>query len=231
MLSVEGLGKTFRVHALKSEIRACESISFSVGEGEFIGITGRSGSGKSTVLKMIYRCYLPGSGKIVYDSAGLGLVDLCALTDREVLSLRARELGYVSQFLGAAPRSTARGLVERAVLDAGFGSDEARERTESMLSYFELPVPLWDGYVGTLSGGEKLRLNLARAMAKGPRLLLLDEPTASLDAHAKSRVRDLVVKLKGEGATMLGIFHDIEFMEGLCDRVYPMERGRLLEAV
>ncbi|MDA8426616.1 MAG: ATP-binding cassette domain-containing protein, partial [Treponema sp.] len=188
-----------------------------------------SGSGKSTILKMVYRSYLPGSGRILYDSALLGFVDLCALTDREVIGLRDREIGYVSQFLGAAPRSTSRGMVERAMLNAGFGPGEARAQTEDMLSYFEISPTLWDGYVGTLSGGEKLRLNLARAMAKKPRLLLLDEPTASLDPHAKARVRDLLMKLKAEGATMLGIFHDIAFMDGLCDRVYPMELGRFRE--
>ncbi len=93
--------------------------------------------------------------------------------------------------------------------------------------HFELDPSLWDSYAQTFSGGEKLRLNIARAMIKHPRLLLLDEPTASLDRHSKQRVRQLIEQLKKEGTTMLGIFHDIEFMEGLCDREYRMARGKV----
>jgi alpha-D-ribose 1-methylphosphonate 5-triphosphate synthase subunit PhnL len=230
LLSVRNLSKRFELKDLGTEISACEDVSFSVGTGEFVGITGRSGSGKSTILKMIYRSYLPGSGSIVYDSGLFGLVDICALSDRQVIHLRKRELGYVSQFLGSAPRSTAYGLVERAVLDAGFGPEEARERTEAMLDHFELAGAIRDVYVGTLSGGEKLRLNLARAMAKGPRFLLLDEPTASLDQRSKSRLAEIVARLAEEGATMLGIFHDLDFMDGVCDRVLRMESGRIVEA-
>jgi alpha-D-ribose 1-methylphosphonate 5-triphosphate synthase subunit PhnL len=94
-----------------------------------------------------------------------------------------------------------------------------------MLAHFELEEELWDSYPNTFSGGEKLRLNIARAMVKHPRLLLLDEPTASLDIHSKSRVRELIEQLKNEGTTMLGIFHDIEFMGGLCDSEFNMEAG------
>jgi alpha-D-ribose 1-methylphosphonate 5-triphosphate synthase subunit PhnL len=230
LLSVCGLSKRFELKDLGTTIAACEDVSFSVGTGEFVGITGRSGSGKSTVLKMIYRAYLPGSGSIVYDSAAFGTVDICALSDRQVIRLRKRELGYVSQFLGSAPRSTARGLVERAVLDAGFGPAEARDRTESMLDHFELAGKIRDVYVGTLSGGEKLRLNLARAMAKSPRFLLLDEPTASLDQRSKARLAEIVARLSLEGTTMLGIFHDFDFMDGVCDRVIRMEAGHIAPA-
>lgn len=96
-----------------------------------------------------------------------------------------------------------------------------------MLKHFELDPTLWDMYPNTFSGGEKLRLNIAAAMVKRPRLLLLDEPTASLDNSSKQKVRDLIEQLKNEGTTMLGIFHDLEFMEGLCDREYNMQKGML----
>ena len=98
-----------------------------------------------------------------------------------------------------------------------------------MLQHFELSPELWDSYPMTFSGGEKLRLNIARAMIKEPRLLLLDEPTASLDAHSKKKVRELIRRLKEKGTTMLGIFHDLDFMRGLCDRTHIMTDG-VLEA-
>ena len=229
LLEVRELGKGFTLHALGKTLAGCRNVSFSVGEGEFVGITGRSGSGKSTVLKLIYRTYLAQEGELWYRSESLGPVELGHLDERLILELRRRELGYISQFLGVIPRTTAREVLEHAVLDRGGNPDEARERAEAMLTHFELDPGLWDSYVNTFSGGEKLRLNIARAMVKKPRLLLLDEPTASLDQHSKQRVRALLEQLKAEGVTMVGIFHDLEFMGGLCDREYPMSGGRFAD--
>lgn len=229
-LVVQNLAKSFHIHQLGKRINACSDVTFSVGHGEFIGITGRSGSGKSTILKLIYRTYLPQQGSIQYDSAEFGPLDLCAADERTVISLRRKEIGYVSQFLHVIPRTTAREIVEHAVLEIGRTPDEARETAAEMLRHFELSAELHDSYPATFSGGEKLRLNIARAMAKKPRLLLLDEPTASLDSHAKLRVRALIERLKADGTTMVGIFHDLEFMEGLCDRVFNMQSGSMADA-
>jgi len=228
MLGVEGLAKSFKVHQLGKLIRACSGIDIAVSRGEFVGITGRSGSGKSTILKLIYRSYLPEEGRAVYDSGRYGPIDLFKATERQVIYLRHREIGYVSQFLSLLPRATARWTIESAALETGMGRDEARSEAERMLLHFELDRELWDSYASTFSGGEKLRLNIARAMVKRPRLLLLDEPTASLDSHSKGKVRQLISLLKAEGTTMLGIFHDLEFMEGLCDREYAMASGSLV---
>jgi alpha-D-ribose 1-methylphosphonate 5-triphosphate synthase subunit PhnL len=225
VLRVENLGKSFAVHELGKTIRACHGVSMTVMPGEFVGITGRSGSGKSTVLKMIYRTYVPDEGRVLYDSARFGTIDLCGTDERSILYLRKREIGYVSQFLNLIPRTTARSTIEEAALDMGRSVPEARDEAEALLSHFELPPELWDSFAATFSGGEKLRLNIARAMVKHPRLLLLDEPTASLDDYSKGKVRDLIERLKGEGTTMLGIFHDLEFMQGLCDREYAMSAG------
>jgi alpha-D-ribose 1-methylphosphonate 5-triphosphate synthase subunit PhnL len=227
-LEVSNLAKSFTIHQLDKHIPACSGISFAVGRGEFIGITGRSGSGKSTILKLIWRSYLPQEGAIWYDSAALGRINLCETSERTMVWLRRHEMGYVSQFLNVIPRTTARQLVEQAVLELGKSREEAALEAERMLRHFELDPGLWDSYPATFSGGEKLRLNIARAMAKHPRLLLLDEPTASLDAHTKQRVRSLLEQLKREGATMIGIFHDLEFMEGLCDREFNMQAGAFL---
>lgn len=231
ILRIEGLGKSFYVHQLGKRIHACSDIDISVSRGEFVGITGRSGSGKSTILKLIHRSYLPQRGKALYDSDRYGTIDLFAASERRIIYLRRREIGYVSQFLIVAPRATARGTIEKAALETGMERDEARFEAERLLSHFELDPELWDSYASTFSGGEKLRLNIARAMVKRPRLLLLDEPTASLDQRSKEKVRELIGLLKSEGTTMLGIFHDLDFMEGLCDREYAMADGSLVGAM
>jgi alpha-D-ribose 1-methylphosphonate 5-triphosphate synthase subunit PhnL len=210
VLSVRGLGKAFTVAETGTLIRACAGVDIDVMPGEFIGITGRSGSGKSTVLKMIYGTYLAAEGEIWYDSARYGRILLNRIGERTMIGLRRQEIGYVSQFLQAVPRTSAREIVAQSAMEAGRGRAEAA-----------------DCFANTFSGGEKLRLNIARAMVKEPRLLLMDEPTASLDEHSKERVRELMAALKARGATMLGVFHDLEFMAGLCDRSYRMENGRL----
>lgn len=223
-LKVEGFGKRFAISHLNQTIRAVEQIDFSIDKGEFIGITGKSGSGKSTILKSIYRTYLPDEGKILYDSEEYGLIDLLQAEERKILYLRKYEIGYVSQFLNVMPRTTSRELVEQSVLEMGKPASVAKEEAEYVLSHFELDRKLWDTYPNTFSGGEKLRLNIAMAAVKKPRLLLLDEPTASLDEQSKVKVRELIEKLKKNGTTLAGVFHDIEFMDGLCDKVFDMKR-------
>jgi alpha-D-ribose 1-methylphosphonate 5-triphosphate synthase subunit PhnL len=229
-LDVHGLSKDFLNHGRGVRIRGCREVSLRVQPGEFVGITGRSGSGKSTVLRLIWRTCLPQEGRVLYDSRAFGPVDLCAADERRVLHLRRTEMGFVSQFLNALPRTTPRGLVEGAIrAAAGDRPDPAgvHGQAESLLAWFDIDPALWDGFVGTLSGGEKLRVNIARAMGGKPRLLLLDEPTASLDEASRGKVREVLVRLRQAGTTMLGIFHDLPFMEGLCDRSYEMRDGRI----
>ena len=209
---------------------ALDHVSIAFRDSEFVAILGPSGSGKSTILKCIYRTNLPESGHIVYDSEAFGPVDLATLDERRVIYLRNYEIGYVSQFLDAVPRTTAREIVHASAAEAFADEDAIEEETTRMLEHFDFPKPLWDLYPNTFSGGEKLRLNIARAMVRRPRLLLLDEPTASLDNASKVRVRDLIEQLKAGGTTMLGIFHDLEFMEGVCDREYNMQTGGFVQA-
>ncbi len=225
ILKIEDLSKSFTLHNLDRHIKACNNISLAVKQGEFVGITGKSGSGKSTILKSIYRTYLPEQGSIWYNSLKFGLINLSEASERQIIYLRKYEIGYVSQFLKVMPRTTAREIVEDAVLEMGHDSEVAMQETVKILSHFELDQELWDSYPATFSGGEKLRLNVAHAMIKRPRLLLLDEPTASLDSYNKQKVKVLIEQLKNEGTTMLGIFHDIEFMGGLCDREFNMHQG------
>ena len=145
-----------------------------------------------------------------------------------MLYIREREIGYVSQFLNVMPRTTAKEHVMNSLLAIGADANQARVRAEEILDYFKLPQNLWDLYPQTFSGGERLRLNLAHTMVKQMRLLLLDEPTASLDNKTKLLVRDILLQLK-DSTAMIGIFHDLEFMDGVCDRVVRLENGRILE--
>lgn len=225
LLEIKNLSKTFTLHNLGKHIRAVSGIEIDVKEGEFVGITGKSGSGKSTVLKCIYGTYRLEEGSIWYDSKKFGPIDLSRVSETEMLYLRKHEIGYVSQFLNVMPRTTARQLVKQAILEMGNDEEIADQETVKILIHFELSQELWDSYPATFSGGEKLRLNIARAMVKKPRLLLLDEPTASLDHESKLKVKVLIQQLMEEGTTMLGIFHDLEFMNNLCTKEYKMERG------
>lgn len=224
-LDIRDLSKGFTLHAAGRRVRGCEHISLAVGHGEFVGITGRSGSGKSTILKCLYRTNLPESGQILYDSDAFGVVDLATIDERRMVWLRSYEIGYVSQFLDVVPRTTAHDIVLQSASEAFPDPVDAEAETRRMLDHFDFPVALWELYPTTFSGGEKLRLNIARAMVRRPRLLLLDEPTASLDNASKAKVRTLIEQLKASGTTMLGIFHDLEFMEGVCDREYNMQAG------
>jgi alpha-D-ribose 1-methylphosphonate 5-triphosphate synthase subunit PhnL len=166
-------------------------------------------------------------GDIFYESEAFGRINLTVAAEREILYLRRHEIGYVSQFLNVMPRTTAKEHVMSALTDMDADTRSAEADAKEMLSYFKLPESLWDIYPATFSGGERLRLNLAHAMVKKPRLLMLDEPTASLDNKTKLLVRDMLKKLKDMNTSMIGIFHDIAFMEGVCDKVFNISEGVL----
>lgn len=227
LIELQGLQKAFTTHHLNQTMTAVEDISFALEKGKFLGIVGKSGSGKSTIIKCIYRTYLPQNGQIYYDSEAFGKIDLVTASEREIIHLRKNEIGYVSQFLSVMPRTTTLELVEQSLLETGADEKTATLRAKEALRHFDIAEALWDSYPNTFSGGEKLRLNIARATVKNPRLLLLDEPTASLDNESKQKVREVIQKLKAGGTTLLGIFHDLEFMEGLCDYTYQMQERRM----
>ncbi len=230
-MEINDLSKSFILHNQRKNIHAVSNITITVKKGEFIGIIGKSGSGKSTILKSIYGTYRVQEGDIWYDSSRFGAINLAKATEREMIYLRKHEIGFVSQFLNVMPRTTARQLVTGAILEMGQTREMANIETEKILGHFEIGKELWDSYPATFSGGEKLRLNIARAMVKRPRLLLLDEPTASLDHDSKVKVKTLLEQLMNEGTTMLGIFHDLEFMNRLVTREYSMQNGCFTQAI
>jgi alpha-D-ribose 1-methylphosphonate 5-triphosphate synthase subunit PhnL len=195
-------------------------------EGEIIGLTGKSGSGKSSLMKCIYRTYLATSGEILYASRA-GQVDLVKADDHQVIDLRKSEFTYCSQFLSVIPRVSAVDVVCENLFRFEKDKNAAREKAKNMLEMLGLPVELWDAFPVTFSGGEQQRINVARAIIAGPRFLLIDEPTASLDAKTKDVVIDLILKLKNNGTSVLCISHDEYTLDRLVDRRLHLHLGEI----
>lgn len=223
MLSVDHLEKRFVSHILDGkEIIGFPSISFKVAAGKALGLSGPSGHGKSSVLKCIYRTYCASSGAIAFNSQLLGPVELTRLGENEVLRLRRSEIGYVTQFLSALPRVPALDVVAEPLVAAGVSRDEARDKARDLLRRLRIDTRLHDAFPSTFSGGEKQRVNLARAVIRPTRLMLLDEPTASLDPRSLRVVLDILSEMKARGTTMVAIFHDLSIMEDLMDDIFFM---------
>jgi len=223
MLTVDHLEKRFVSHFLNgTEIVGFPPVSFRVESGKALGLSGPSGTGKSSVLKCIYRTYLASSGTIIYDSKAGGPVDLIALPENEILKLRRAEMGYVTQFLSVLPRVPALEVVAEPLVVAGAPRPEARENARRLLRRLRIDSRLHDAFPCTFSGGEKQRVNLARAVIRPSRLLLLDEPTASLDPEAMQVVLDLLSEMKDRGTTLIAIFHNRSIMDRLMDDIYTM---------
>ena len=224
LLQVENLCKSFHIHHLGREIPAFQTLSFKMNEGEFLVVAGPNGAGKSTLLRCLYRSYLPTGGHAWYH-AQRGRIDLAHAADIDIALLRQEELGFVTQFLRARPRVTALELVAEPLLMTGMAQDEAEALAGELLTNFGLNPALWSAYPTTFSGGEQQKVNLARALIRPRRLLLLDEPTASLDANAREALIARLAYLKAQGIAMIGVFHHAEDAAMLVDRtltIMPM---------
>ncbi|UCI31707.1 phosphonate C-P lyase system protein PhnL [Mesorhizobium sp. B4-1-4] len=217
VLRVDGLSKQFEMHHLKRTLFAFENISFELGEGEFILLKGENGAGKSTLLRTLYRSYLPRAGHVFYNTKE-GIIDLASAADVDIAVLRRREIGFVTQFLNARPRVAAEELVAEPLRLAGTPHQAALVEARRWLSAFGVKKQLWAAYPSTFSGGEQQKVNLARALILPQRLLLLDEPTASLDRDARKALVERLAELKAAGVAMIGVFHHPEDVEHLIDR-------------
>lgn len=222
MLTVHTLAKRFHSHILDKDIQGFEGVSFRVAAGTALGLSGPSGAGKSSVLKCIYRTYLASAGTITYASGAFGRVDLTHLPESDVLALRRRELAYVTQFLSVVPRVPALDVVAEPLVAGGMPPGEARTRARDLLNRLHIDPALHDAFPCTFSGGEKQRINLARAVIRPARLMLLDEPTASLDPASLSIALDILSEMKAAGTTLVAVFHDRAVMDRLVDDVYDM---------
>jgi alpha-D-ribose 1-methylphosphonate 5-triphosphate synthase subunit PhnL len=224
LLEVENLHKQFELHLLDGRvIEPFARISFKAWHGRLMLISGKSGAGKTTILKCIYRTYLTNGGHIWYNSPEFGRLDLATSSEAVILRLREHELGYCSQFLKVLPRVPALDVAAEPLLRQGVSLAEARERASGWLARLGIEESRWQAYPVTFSGGEQQRLNVARAFIASPRLLLLDEPTASLDAHSKAIVLEMIKEAKAAGVAIVTVSHDTEALKSLADEVYLLE--------
>lgn len=231
VLEVRGLAKSFTLHGIGGRVvEAFAEVDLTVGAGELVALAGRSGAGKSSVIKCVYRTYQPSAGRMLFTPAAGEPVDLAALSDREVADLREREIGYVSQFLRAEPRRGALDVVARAGVRRGMDHDAAREAAADVLARLRLDPELWQTYPTLLSGGEQQRVNLASALLAPPRLLLLDEPVSALDPANRDAVLAMVEALVAGGTAVLTILHDHDAIRRLATRVVLMADGRVVDA-
>lgn len=221
VLDIKGLTKGFTLHHLNKGIAAFNDISFSVSAGEFILLKGVNGAGKSTLLRTLYRSYLPQGGEINFASQH-GVIDLARAADVDIAHLRRTEIGFVTQFLTARPRVSAEALVAEPLRMAGVVAAEALDHARAALETFGVKPELWPAYPTTFSGGEQQKVNLARALILPQKLLMLDEPTASLDANARAALVARLAELKAQGTAMIGVFHHPGDVLHLIDRIVDL---------
>jgi alpha-D-ribose 1-methylphosphonate 5-triphosphate synthase subunit PhnL len=219
MIEIVNAEKTFTMH-LQGGIRlpVVRGVSFQVDAGECVVLAGPSGAGKSSILKMIFGNYRCDGGRIGIRHDG-AVIDLAQAEPRDVLSVRRATIGYVSQFLRAVPRVATVDVVAEPLIATGTSRDEARERAGHLLRRLNIPERLWTLPPSTFSGGEQQRVNIARGFISDHPILLLDEPTASLDAANREVVVGLIDEKKRAGVAMVAIVHDDEIRRLIADRV------------
>lgn len=215
MLRAEGLSKQFLLHTQNSvSLPVFAQVDFTVKKGEAVILHGASGVGKSTLLRILYGNYRPSAGH-VHVLHGSQFVDIVTATPRRVLEVRRRTLSFVSQFLRVIPRVSTIDIVRDPMLTRGIDPSDATRRAGDMLARLNLPERLWTLAPSTFSGGEQQRVNIARSFVDPTAIMLLDEPTASLDAANRDVVVSLIDEARSNGSAIIGIFHD----EAVRDRI------------
>ncbi|MDH2313182.1 phosphonate C-P lyase system protein PhnL [Methylobacterium brachiatum] len=224
LLTFQDVAKSFTLHLRGGVVLpVVGGVSLSVAPGECVVLGGPSGAGKSSLLKMAYGNYRCDAGAILVRDRD-AVVDVVRADPRRMLALRARVIAYVSQFLRVIPRVSTLDVVEAAGREGGLSEDAARARAKDLLARLNLPERLWSLPPATFSGGEQQRVNIARGLIADRPLLLLDEPTASLDASNRAVVAALVREKLAAGAGVLGIFHDSEMRDAVATRIVDVTR-------
>ena len=226
MLQMKNLSKKFLLHLQHStELTVLKDFNLSLNPGECVRLSGPSGMGKSTVLKLAYGNYRASSGEILVRNTEGQFMDMTKASARTALHLRNHSIAYVSQFLRVIPRVAAIDIVAEPLLESGNGSvtpEQAREEAARWLTRLRIPESLWQLPPATFSGGEQQRINIARSFIKPRPLLLLDEPTASLDPSNTQTVIDMIVQARNKGIAILGIFHDDSVAQKVVNRTVVM---------
>jgi len=219
IIDISNAEKTFIMHLQGGvELPVVRGVSFDVQPGECVVLAGPSGAGKSSILKMIFGNYRCDGGRIDILHGGQ-IIDLAKAEPREILNIRRDTIGYVSQFLRAVPRVATIDVVAEPLIANGMARAEARERAGELLRRLNIPARLWTLPPSTFSGGEQQRVNIARGFISDLPILLLDEPTASLDAANRAVVVDLIDEKKRRGVAMVAIVHDDEIRQLIADRI------------
>ena len=214
MIEITNVSKTFTLHNQGGAVlEVMRGANLTVPAGDCVALTGVSGAGKSTLMRIIYGNYLAAGGSVV-----VGGVDVTQAEPRDILRLRREVLGYVSQFLRVVPRVPTIEVVAEPLLALGTPMEEAKDRAANLLQKLNIPEALWSLSPTTFSGGEQQRVNIARGFAHNYPALLLDEPTASLDATNREIVLELIEEAKSNGTAIVGIFHDEAARARVCDR-------------
>ena len=222
-LKAEGLDKGFTLHLRGGvPIPVLRDAGLEVAPGECVALSGPSGAGKSTLMRLLHGNYGADAGSILVRGADGGVTDLATAAPRRVIALRRDTIGYVSQFLRVIPRVPALDVVAEPLAARGVPREEARARAAALLRRLNLPERLHALPPATFSGGEQQRVNLARGFVVDYPLMLLDEPTASLDAANREVVIALIAEAKARGAAIVGIFHDTEVRDRVADRVFEV---------
>ncbi|UFN48795.1 phosphonate C-P lyase system protein PhnL [Roseomonas sp. OT10] len=222
ILKAEGLAKGFTLHLRGATIPVLRDVGLTVSPGECVALSGPSGAGKSTLMRLLQGNYGADAGSILVRRPDGAVVDLAAAPPRAVVALRRDTIGYVSQFLRVIPRVSALDVAAEPLLARGVAREEARARAAALLRRLNLPEHLHALPPATFSGGEQQRVNLARGFIAPFPLLLLDEPTASLDAANRAVVIGLIDEAKARGAALIGIFHDAEVRDRVADRLFEV---------
>ncbi|WP_273242504.1 phosphonate C-P lyase system protein PhnL [Hyphomonas atlantica corrig.] len=221
-IEIENLEKHFVLHnAAAAKIPVFKDLHLSVKSGECVVLAGVSGVGKSTLMRSIYGNYLPTGGevRVLHDGE---MVDITSAPPFQLLDIRRRTLGYVSQFLRVIPRISTLDLVMQPLLDNGVDAKEAEDRSKFILDMLQLPKAHWDLPPATFSGGEQQRVNIARSFVLDFPVMLLDEPTASLDAANRERVINLIQRALDYGGALIGIFHDEAVRQAVATRFFEV---------
>lgn len=218
LLQVENLTKSFTLHQQGGIcLSVLEGLSLSVNAGECVALSGASGTGKSSFMRCLYGNYRVDSGAI-WVKHEENWLDLCQLQPHELLAVRQKTIGYVSQFLRAIPRVPALEVAAEPLLELGIETEVAFDKVKALFRRLNLSERLWHLSPTTFSGGEKQRVNIARALSVSYPILLLDEPTSALDATNRQVVIELLEERKAAGCALIGIFHDEEVRSQLCNR-------------
>jgi alpha-D-ribose 1-methylphosphonate 5-triphosphate synthase subunit PhnL len=223
-LDIRGLSKSFTMH-LQGGVRlpVVDGVTFKVGAGNCVVLGGPSGSGKSSILKMVFGSYRCDGGELLVRHENL-LVDVAKSEPRVILALRRKAIGYVSQFLRAVPRVPAIDVVAESLVANGTPGEEALARSAALLRRLNIFERLWQLPPATFSGGEQQRINIARGFLPDLPILLLDEPTASLDAANRAVVVDLIAEKKRRGAAIVAIAHDEEVRRAIADEIVDIRQ-------